>query len=69
MVGQTNSFGAGNQDFYIVKLDSSGTLQWTRTIGGTNIEFAYSLHKTPMAVILRADLPTLLEPVSMMCTL
>jgi hypothetical protein len=46
MVGQTNSFGAGDQDFYIVKLDSSGTLQWSRTVGGTAIEFAYSITQT-----------------------
>ncbi|HEY3250522.1 MAG TPA: T9SS type A sorting domain-containing protein [Ignavibacteria bacterium] len=46
MVGQTNSFGGGNQDFYIVKLDSTGTLQWSRTVGGTNIEFAYSITQT-----------------------
>src|SRR5438552_19119421 len=35
VAGYTNSFGAGNFDFYIVKLNSSGTLQWTRTVGGT----------------------------------
>jgi uncharacterized delta-60 repeat protein len=35
VAGRTNSFGAGGWDFYVVKLDSSGNVQWTKTIGGT----------------------------------
>ena len=36
--GGTTSFGAGSGDFYIVKLDVNGNLQWTRTVGGTAYE-------------------------------
>jgi hypothetical protein len=36
--GTTTSFGAGNSDIYVIKLNSSGTLQWTRTVGGTQSE-------------------------------
>jgi hypothetical protein len=46
MSGTTISFGAGNLDLYIVKLDVSGLLQWSRTIGGTNHEYGYSLVQT-----------------------
>ena len=32
--GSTSSYGAGSDDFYVVKLDSVGNIQWTKTIGG-----------------------------------
>jgi uncharacterized delta-60 repeat protein len=35
-VGQTNSDGAGSYDGLIAKYNSSGTLQWDRTLGGTS---------------------------------
>lgn len=41
--GSTTSFGAGGFDMYIVKFNSSGQLNWTRTVGGTGYEFAGSL--------------------------
>jgi Secretion system C-terminal sorting domain/Domain of unknown function (DUF5122) beta-propeller len=46
VAGYTMSFGAGNADMYIVKLDAGGTLQWSRTVGGTNDEFGYSIIQT-----------------------
>jgi hypothetical protein len=42
----TNSFGAGMLDVYVVKLDASGNLQWTKTIGGPEIEEGRSLIQT-----------------------
>ncbi|MCX7697569.1 MAG: fibronectin type III domain-containing protein [Bacteroidales bacterium] len=39
VVGYTNSFGAGGQDAYVVKLSSTGALNWTKTIGGTGNEW------------------------------
>ena len=44
--GQTNSFGAGNYDMYIVKLDGTGTLQWTGTVGSSANEYTLSLIQT-----------------------
>ena len=44
--GATNSFGAGGYDFYMVKLDGAGNLQWTRTIGGTAWDWGYSIIQT-----------------------
>ena len=43
IAGYTMSFGAGNADFYIVRLNYAGTVEWTRTIGGTNDDRAYSI--------------------------
>lgn len=34
------------QDFWIVKLDSWGILQWERSLGGSHIDIAYSVDKT-----------------------
>ena len=44
VAGWTLSFGAGySYDFYVVKLDSSGNVQWTKTIGGKGTDKAYSI--------------------------
>jgi len=42
----TGSFGVGNLDALIVKLDSSGNISWSKTIGGTNADFIYSIQQT-----------------------
>ncbi|MBK5284855.1 MAG: T9SS type A sorting domain-containing protein [Bacteroidia bacterium] len=41
--GYTQSFGAGGTDAYVIKLDSTGSMQWTKTIGGSGHERAYSI--------------------------
>ena len=46
VAGGTDSFGAGGNDIYIIKLDSSGVLQWARTVGGTLSEGASSIVQT-----------------------
>lgn len=43
LAGVTLSFGAGQYDIYIVKLSSSGALEWTRTVGGADFEYLYSI--------------------------
>ncbi len=46
LAGYTESFGAGNTDFWLVKTDASGTEQWSQTYGGTRRDEAYSVVKT-----------------------
>lgn len=36
IAGSTNSFGAGNQDIYLVKIRRNGDTVWTKTYGGLN---------------------------------
>lgn len=46
ILGTTDSFGAGEDDFYLVKTDGNGVEQWSRTIGGALSDYAYSIEKT-----------------------
>jgi hypothetical protein len=43
MVGETYSYGNGNSDIYIVKIDQNGDTLWTRTYGGTESDYANAL--------------------------
>jgi hypothetical protein len=43
IAGSTNSYGAGNNDFWLVKTDSSGVAQWNQTYGGTHIDSGCSM--------------------------
>ena len=44
--GGTWSYGAGWYDIWLVKTDANGDSQWSRTIGGSGMEFCYSLQRT-----------------------
>jgi uncharacterized delta-60 repeat protein len=41
--GYTGSSGAGNSDVLIVKYDTSGTIQWQRTLGGASTDIGYGI--------------------------
>ncbi len=43
IVGKTRSFGAGGSDVYLLKTNSSGDIQWTKTFGGTSDDAGYSV--------------------------
>jgi hypothetical protein len=43
VIGRTQSFGAGGYDVYVVKIDSSGNVLWTKTIGGGSDDEAWSI--------------------------
>jgi hypothetical protein len=46
LAGTTYSFGAGNFDAWLIKTDGSGTMQWNKTYGGTNVDMAFALVQT-----------------------
>jgi len=45
VAGHTRSFGAGLHDFLLLKTDSLGNLQWVKTYGGSNEDWAYSVYE------------------------
>lgn len=46
IAGYTSSSGAGSVDAWLIKTDSSGNQQWSKTLGGSSTDGAYSLQKT-----------------------
>jgi hypothetical protein len=46
LAGYTNSFGAGSYDFWLVKTDADGNMQWNRTYGGPEIDYGFSVVQT-----------------------
>jgi uncharacterized delta-60 repeat protein len=46
VAGNTRSFGAGNSDAWILKLDASGNAAWQKTYGGSGYDFAHSIQQT-----------------------
>ncbi len=45
--GSTFSFGAGDFDMYLLKLNSAGDTIWTAKYGGEFSEYGYDIQKTP----------------------
>ena len=43
IAGFTNSFGAGENDVWLVKTDDDGNMEWNQTYGGTGDDRAYCL--------------------------
>jgi hypothetical protein len=43
IVGTTSSFNSNNQDAFITKLDKTGKIAWTTTLGTDSVEDAYSV--------------------------
>ncbi len=46
LAGETCSFGAGESDFWLIKVDSSGSMRWNRTYGQATAEVATSVIQT-----------------------
>jgi len=46
LAAETRSFGAGGSDGWLIKIDSLGATQWTRTYGGTDYDGAHSAQQT-----------------------
>jgi uncharacterized delta-60 repeat protein len=46
VAGDTWSFGAGDDDFWVLKLDQYGNIQWQRSYGGSDDDIAFSIQET-----------------------
>jgi len=46
VAGNTESYGAGKYDIWVVKTDQNGTEQWNRTYGGTDYDSGDSIQQT-----------------------
>ncbi len=46
IVGDTFSFGAGENDLWVLKLDNSGAVSWQKTYGGSGFDWAFSVQQT-----------------------
>ncbi|MHC4633484.1 MAG: hypothetical protein ACYS9C_19735, partial [Planctomycetota bacterium] len=46
IAGWTDSYGAGNDDVYIIKTDPNGNSVWHKTFGGSGNDMAYSVQQT-----------------------
>ncbi|MEP7265084.1 MAG: LamG-like jellyroll fold domain-containing protein [Bacteroidota bacterium] len=44
--GDKTEASLGNVDYWVVKLSSSGVIEWQNTIGGTNVDELYSIQQT-----------------------
>jgi hypothetical protein len=43
VTGYTTNYGAGGDDVYLIKLDSTGGLKWAKTIGGSKSDYGFGI--------------------------
>lgn len=46
IAGDTFSFGAGENDFWVLKLDRAGEISWQKTYGGSSFDWAFRLQQS-----------------------
>ena len=47
IAGQTDSFGAGDIDAYLIRIDADGEVLWTQTYGGKQVDRVFSVDQAP----------------------
>lgn len=45
ITGSTQSFGAGDRDIYLIKIDSAGVMAWSQAFGDVNYDDGFSVHE------------------------
>jgi hypothetical protein len=46
VLGATNSYGAGSEDVYLLKINTDGDTLWTKTFGGPGIDYGHCVRQT-----------------------
>ena len=46
IAGCTASYGAGDDDVWLIKTDPNGNMEWSKTFGGPDLDFGYSVQQT-----------------------
>ena len=46
IAGYTTSFGEGSRDAYLIRTDVNGKTLWTKTYGGSNTDYAWTVQQT-----------------------
>jgi predicted secreted protein len=55
IAGYTDSFGAGDRDVWVIKIDKNGNKIWDKTFGGTYYDDAYAIIKADNGYIIVGD--------------
>lgn len=64
IIGSTQSFGRGNYDVWLIKLNVNGDTLWTRTYGDTTEEQGRSIKETPDHGFILAGFKSFVDPPS-----